>query len=105
MNKVKFLNDTLRGVQTVSLRLTVTTADGKSQSVDATVKLSKLNKISGPGLTSHNVYLLRKTGRIETQDHQGATYLYELLPKSEPIVTTPELDAIADAGLVNAISN
>jgi len=76
-------NQAMRGTKTVQLRLTVTTVAGDTQSVDATVKLSKLNKINGPGLTSHNVYTLRKTGRVQTIDSNGTQYTYELLAATQ----------------------
>lgn len=76
-------NQAMRGTKTVQLRLTVTTVAGDTQSVDATVKLSKLNKINGPGLTGHNVYTLRKTGRVQTIDSNGTQYVYELLAATQ----------------------
>lgn len=111
------LNRALAGTLTVELRLTVTTPDGKSESTTATLKRNKLNKISGPGLTSKRVYDLQKTGTVSFQ-RDGNTFTYELLKSGDSMddpkqasgdspaeSDSSQLSAITAAGLQNAISN
>ncbi len=80
----KFM-DSIRQPKLTDVICTVTTAEGKTEAVRVTIARNKVNQLNGNGLTAHNCYELSKTGKTQSADIYGNTFVYELAAATENV--------------------
>lgn len=78
MNNLRAINTLVRGTHLVEVTCTATTAQGKKEEVKVKVAYNKLNKLQGNGLTSKDIYTLKKTGACTSKDTYGNSFTYVL---------------------------
>ncbi len=90
-------------VKAVKIKCTVTLANGDTKSTVATIGYNKINQLGGNGLTSKNLYDLRKHGRCESE-YNGTKFTYQIVidePQPEYAPTTDMVAAAEGAKVLN----